>query len=473
MKLKSIASTFCLSALLIGGMTTEAAALTLPEPSTHSYSFNAWAMTPDGTSVDDAIEATVTFNGYYGTISTEDLGYQHQFVDAEDVHVIAEGSTVVLTLKSDYDGLVEHGLFSPGFDTSTLWDPENGTGGVLAHYGNNAQGATIFSTDRDFGTKADVYVAYWYLKEEGSDVVESRVSGYPYTPTLYSLEETGKNEFTYSPNLGHASLFFQSFNTIYDDANYFEINPGHVLVIDQEGIDELVETGYTFFTGQTEEQMAGTASMVGPVQYHYPNLLELFAETPTTPESTPSDLDGYTFNTSWATSNVQFAYDNDLLVDSLGKDFTVSITREQIADLLVNMIEKASGQTLPMAEVNPFTDTSSETALKANAAGIINGKEGGLFDPDNTAKREEICIMLYRAIEKLEELTGESYIDFSLTAFDGYPDIAEISSWATYYVAIIVNNGVMSGSNGSILPKSETTIEQCLVLSNNLFKFAN
>ncbi|MFI3249790.1 MAG: leucine-rich repeat protein [Eubacteriales bacterium] len=194
-------------------------------------------------------------------------------------------------------------------------------------------------------------------------------------------------------------------------------------------------------------------------------------EEPTTPESTPSDLDGYTFNTSWATSNVQFAFDNELLVDSLGKDFTVSITRAQIADLLVNMIEKASGQTLPMAEVNPFTDTSSETALKANAAGIINGKEGGLFDPDNTAKREEICIMLYRAIEKLEELTGESYIDFSLTAFDGYPDIAEISSWATYYVAIIVNNGVMSGSNGSILPKSETTIEQCLVLSNNLFKF--
>ncbi|MFI3249792.1 MAG: hypothetical protein R3Y07_02365 [Eubacteriales bacterium] len=182
----------------------------------------------------------------------------------------------------------------------------------------------------------------------------------------------------------------------------------------------------------------------------------------------------YTY-ASWAENNVNYAFDNNLVVDSVGNDFTVNINREQIADLLVNMIEQYSGTTLPAASVDTFSDSQSTSVLKAYEAGIISGKTTYLFDPLSTAKRQEIAVMIYRAIETLEEITGNSYIDFSLTTLSDFADLDQTEEWAKKYLAVLVNNGIMSGSGtGSekkINANNPTSIQECFVLNNNLFKF--
>ncbi|MFI3250993.1 MAG: leucine-rich repeat protein [Eubacteriales bacterium] len=173
---------------------------------------------------------------------------------------------------------------------------------------------------------------------------------------------------------------------------------------------------------------------------------------------------------AWAETNVIYSNENNLTVGSLGMDYTKSITREQIAELLVNMIEEYVGMSLATADTSTFVDTQNESILKAYSAGIITGKEENRFDPDNTATRQEICIMIYNAIAILEEVTGKNFIDFSQTTLTGFPDVENISTWAFEKVAVLVNNGIMSGSNGLINPTSPTSIQESLVLNNNLFK---
>lgn len=192
---------------------------------------------------------------------------------------------------------------------------------------------------------------------------------------------------------------------------------------------------------------------------------ETSASTTTTPSTAPSSLQYDT----WAESFVTFAEENALLVESLGTDYTALITREQIADLLVNMVEKATGKTLS-TDAESFTDTSNEAVLKAAAAGIITGRGNGIFDPNSTANRQEISVMIVRAIEKMEALTGDSYIDHSLTTLEGYSDLGEASPWAQSFMAILANNQIMSGFDGKLNPLFDTTIQECLVFNNNLFK---
>lgn len=171
----------------------------------------------------------------------------------------------------------------------------------------------------------------------------------------------------------------------------------------------------------------------------------------------------------WAETQVNFSQENHLSVDSLGLDYTKNITRLQIADLLVNMVEKSTGATLETSD-QPFSDTNNESVSKAAQAGIIGGKGDGIFDPDNTATRQEISIMIVRTIEKLEELSGKSYIDHSQTNLEGFSDFEDTADWAKSFVAILANNGIMSGSDNKLTPLSPTSIEECLVLNNNLFK---
>lgn len=180
---------------------------------------------------------------------------------------------------------------------------------------------------------------------------------------------------------------------------------------------------------------------------------------PTSPTSPKFD--------SWAESFVEFALENNLIVDSLGMDYTKSITRNQIADLLVNMIEQYTGKTLDVSSES-FTDTDNTQILKAYEAGIISGRGNGIFDPEATATRQEMAIMVINSIKTMEEITGNSLIDHSLTTIDGYSDME--SAWAKEALSVLANAGIMSGAGDKINPNGNTTIQESLVMNNNLFQ---
>ena len=101
---------------------------------------------------------------------------------------------------------------------------------------------------------------------------------------------------------------------------------------------------------------------------------------------------------AWAKALLEDADSKGLITQRTRGIYQDPITRLQFAELAVNMIEKATGKSIAPAE-NTFHDTSDTMALKAVAAGVAAGKGEGKFAPDAAITRQEICVMLNRAIE--------------------------------------------------------------------------
>jgi hypothetical protein len=80
------------------------------------------------------------------------------------------------------------------------------------------------------------------------------------------------------------------------------------------------------------------------------------------------------------------------------------ITREQMAQMLINYV-KYKGYTLPTGTTANFNDESSiaswayEAVKRVQAAGIVTGKSGNIYDPQGKASRAEVAAIFARFIE--------------------------------------------------------------------------
>ena len=82
------------------------------------------------------------------------------------------------------------------------------------------------------------------------------------------------------------------------------------------------------------------------------------------------------------------------------------MTREQMAVITIRFAEYL-GVTLPETEAPiSFDDADSissyavDSVVKAQLTGLLNGKTATTFDPRGTAKRAEVCTIVYRFIQK-------------------------------------------------------------------------
>jgi hypothetical protein len=114
----------------------------------------------------------------------------------------------------------------------------------------------------------------------------------------------------------------------------------------------------------------------------------------------------------WYTSAVEWAADMGI-VTGIGNNMfapNANVTREQMAVMLYNYIN-FKGITLPANNASaPFADESeiSSWAIEAvkaiQAAGIISGRPGNLFDPQATATRVEVATIFARFIEIMSNI---------------------------------------------------------------------
>lgn len=152
--------------------------------------------------------------------------------------------------------------------------------------------------------------------------------------------------------------------------------------------------------------------------------------------------------------------------------FTGNITREQFAELIVNMVEKVLGKSLDAAPTDTFTDSSNTAVLKAYEAGIITGVGEGKFAPKNTTNREQIATMIYRATQYLAEQTGENLTP-NAGSIEGFTDKASISSWAAEGVGKLAANDIMKGTSATTAsPKNACTVEQSILLIYRVYQKA-
>ncbi len=166
----------------------------------------------------------------------------------------------------------------------------------------------------------------------------------------------------------------------------------------------------------------------------------------------------------WAAAEVQAADQAGLVVPSCSENMSGNINRQQFAELAVNLVEIATGQTITAANDDTFSDCTNESVKKAATAGIVNGVGGGLFDPYGGLTREQLATMLYRAWGYMGGVAQSS-------GLDGYTDAGSVSGWAAEAVGALAAADIMKGTSDSTLtPQGPCTVEQSILLVYRLYQ---
>lgn len=163
------------------------------------------------------------------------------------------------------------------------------------------------------------------------------------------------------------------------------------------------------------------------------------------------------------------------------------ITREEFASLIVSCIEIPEiGLFAPLEEDEEyilfdedaslkdiygfeFSDTDNEDVYLAYEMGIVKGVGNNMFAPKQNITRQEIAVMMHRAIEYAEQENSEKYINDN-SSLNGFDDINLIANWAVDSVGVLANNGIMKGTGETTLsPLDNTSREQAIMLAVRIF----
>ena len=173
----------------------------------------------------------------------------------------------------------------------------------------------------------------------------------------------------------------------------------------------------------------------------------------------------------WAANSVDFMYMNDIIKGNNTKNPKLfgpgaKMTRA----MLVTVLYRAAGEPTVTGITNKFTDNKQgqyyyNAVLWASNMGIVNGATATTFDPNGNVTREQIAAILYR-------YAGSPSVTGSLS---GYPDQAQVSSFAVtamqWAVGTGIITGVTSGGRTTLSAKGNATRAQVAVMLHRFLTF--
>lgn len=173
----------------------------------------------------------------------------------------------------------------------------------------------------------------------------------------------------------------------------------------------------------------------------------------------------------WAANSVDFMYMNDIIKGNNTKNPKLfgpgaKMTRA----MLVTVLYRAAGEPTVTGITNKFTDNKQgqyyyNAVLWASNMGIVNGATATTFDPNGNVTREQIAAILYR-------YKGSPTVTGSLS---GYPDQAQVSSFAVtamqWAVGTGIITGVTSGGRTTLSAKGNATRAQVAVMLHRFLTF--
>jgi len=180
----------------------------------------------------------------------------------------------------------------------------------------------------------------------------------------------------------------------------------------------------------------------------------------------PDEAPGLTAGlpSAWAKAEVNLAIAAGLVPESLHKNYRGSVTRGEVAQMFINLIEKASGQTIDalldlkgvQIDVNVFTDTSDKAVLTAHALGIIDGVGNNRFNPGGALTRAQIAVIINRVARTLGAET-EGYTH-------SFTDVSD--HWADPELGWPVHAGIIQGvGNNRFNPNGKLTTEMAITVA--------
>ena len=165
----------------------------------------------------------------------------------------------------------------------------------------------------------------------------------------------------------------------------------------------------------------------------------------------------------WAVAEVSAAIEAELVPENLQMNYTKAVSRGDVAQMFINLIEKSSGQTIDeflttkSVSINDdaFTDTTDKAVLAANALGIINGIGDSKFDPNGTLTRAQIAAIINRVANALD-ISTEGYTH-------EFTDVA--GHWVDAELGWPVHAGVVNGiGNNQYNPEGQLTVEAAIAI---------
>lgn len=327
------------------------------------------------------------------------------------------------------------------------------SGDVMAAYKKGASAGREWCTDHDYSTL--LYTA---------DRICSQHSCYSPVYFYYSCSKCGKCE--YDPN--HTGLVPSRWGTGLDICStpfVTERNLSDKYFVGVNARGERVYWKSCVFCGKTyNEDLPPSEGAAWPQHaLEVASLKEDFAYA----FAVKADRYVTAKMSSWAENDVQWASQNGLLdVSILGNDYTKPITRLQFASVAVKLAESLTGTTISPAPKGTFTDTDSEYALKAHAAGITNGLSSNKFDPKGILTRQQMATFIYHALMYVRDNTNIRYTTYT-PALEKYSDSSAIADWAKIPLGFMNALGLIEGvSDTTIDPNGKCTIEQAISVAN-------
>ncbi|MEG2570666.1 MAG: S-layer homology domain-containing protein, partial [Clostridia bacterium] len=141
-----------------------------------------------------------------------------------------------------------------------------------------------------------------------------------------------------------------------------------------------------------------------------------------------------------------------------------NITRADFAVLVVRALGLNAKTGENFADVPSGAYYANEVSI-AKSLGIVNGSSGNKFNPTAQISREDMMVMMARALEK----TGYS---LKANAMAEFTDSAQVSAYAKDAVAKLTKSGLIGGSNGRINPKGKTIRGEVAVLIDRVIFMA-
>ena len=170
--------------------------------------------------------------------------------------------------------------------------------------------------------------------------------------------------------------------------------------------------------------------------------------------------------TNWASDYIIEANDLGITEDLADLEYKKPVTREKFCEMIYNMLDKSMTVEWKKVSPNPFKDTVNEKVFSLYLEGIIEGKGGYTFAPDDFLTREEAATILIRTAQFMGIGMPENAYDSKV-----YDDENSISDWAFASVHYCRKLGVMIGiSETEFSPQDEYTAEQAIATILRLYE---
>lgn len=166
----------------------------------------------------------------------------------------------------------------------------------------------------------------------------------------------------------------------------------------------------------------------------------------------------------WFFDEVLIALDKGIMTGTSDTTFEPYLGTSRA--MITTMLYRLEGT--PKANVkNPFNDVSenqwyTEAISWGAENGIVKGYGNGIFKPEQTITREELCAILYRYAEHKGISINSS------TDLNTFVDASDISDWVKEAVSFVVAEGLMNGKGNNIFDPKGTAIraEVAVVMLN-------